>query len=170
MLHHCVSSQLDDSMAKQCTTSSRGATCPSLSVRPAQQLLIAGWLVCTYLIVCLQEDEDIVIEYVAAPAPDIEELVQQVVPSSSKAAGAAADADEEEEQGYGGLGLGAVPGLGLGFKKSEEPAEPAVDTEVSRAACNVDGSTADDASMRDGSIDVLLVMVQSYKPSSHRAQ
>jgi hypothetical protein len=87
----------------------------------------------------LQDEEDIVIEYVPAPAPDIEGLLQQAAPSSSKPEEQqqqAADDDEEDdgERGFGGLGLGATPGLGsglgLGFKKAAEPAEAAVDTEV----------------------------------------
>lgn len=79
-----------------------------------------------------QEDEDVVIEYVAAPAPDIEELLQQAAPSTSNAAAAAED-DDGEERGYGGLGLAAAPGLGmtgLGFKKAEEEQPAAVDAEV----------------------------------------
>lgn len=74
------------------------------------------------------------IEYVPAPAPDIEGLLQQAAPSSSKPEQQQAGEDEEDdgERGFGGLGLGAAPGLGLGlgFKKAEEPAEAAVDTEV----------------------------------------
>lgn len=92
-----------------------------------------------------------VVEYVAAPAPDIEELLQAAAPSSSTrdaaAAGADADGDaamgeEDEDRGYGGLGLGATAGLGstaglgageggalgLGFRKADEP--PPVDPEV----------------------------------------
>jgi hypothetical protein len=90
----------------------------------------------------LQADADVVVEYVAAPAPDIEELIQ-AGPSSS-AADAAADADVDDEGGYGGLGLGATPGLGstaglgagggglgLGFRKAGEPSTSApVDPEV----------------------------------------
>lgn len=79
------------------------------------------------------DEEDIVIEYVPAPAPDIEGLLQQAAPSSSKPEQQQAGEDEEDdgERGFGGLGLGAAPGLGLGlgFKKAEEPAEAAVDTE-----------------------------------------
>jgi hypothetical protein len=81
----------------------------------------------------LQDEEDIVIEYVAAPAPDIEGLLQQAAPSSSKPEQQQAEDEEDDgERGFGGLGLGATPGLGLGlgFKKAEEPAEAAVDTEV----------------------------------------
>jgi hypothetical protein len=85
----------------------------------------------------LQDEEDIVVEYVPAPAPDIEGLLQQAAPSSSKPEQqqqqqAADDEEDDGERGFGGLGLGATPGLGsgLGFKKAEEPAEAAVDTEV----------------------------------------
>ena len=87
-----------------------------------------------------------VVEYVAAPAPDIEELIQ-AAPSSSARGAAAADgaadaAMEDDDGGYGGLGLGATAGLGstaglgagggalgLGFRKADEP--PPVDPEVS---------------------------------------
>jgi hypothetical protein len=103
----------------------------------------------------LQEEDDIVIEYVPAPAPDIEELLQHNGSSTSRppdapdkaaeaagddaAAGGSAD-DEDAERGYGGLGLGATAGLGLGataglglgFRKAEpEPEPPAADAEVS---------------------------------------
>lgn len=108
-----------------------------------------------------QVDSDVIVEYVAAPAPDIEELIQQAVPgsTSSAPAGAGADADadgdgpaaaagaggedEDAEEGYGGLGLGATAGLGssggggglgLGFTKASEPSTSAsVDPEVRRA-------------------------------------
>lgn len=96
----------------------------------------------------LQADADVVVEYVAAPAPDIEELIQ-AVPSTSTPDGtpaaAEADAMEDDEGGYGGLGLGATAGLGstgglgagggglgLGFRKAGEPSTSApVDPEVS---------------------------------------
>eukprot|EP00878_Enallax_costatus_P017690 GHUV01018586.1.p1 GENE.GHUV01018586.1~~GHUV01018586.1.p1 ORF type:complete len:245 (+),score=116.57 GHUV01018586.1:298-1032(+) len=73
------------------------------------------------------DDDDVVIEYVAAPAPDIEQLLQPAAPSSSRPAADAGDADADDERGYGGLGLGAAPGLGmsgLGFRRAGEP-EPA---------------------------------------------
>lgn len=91
-----------------------------------------------------------VVEYVAAPAPDIEELIQ-AAPSSSARGAAAADgaadaAMEDDDGGYGGLGLGATAGLGstaglgagggalgLGFRKADEP--PPVDPEVSWGEC-----------------------------------
>jgi len=111
---------------------------------------------CCRLALCCQVDGDIIVEYVAAPAPDIEELIQQVLPSSSAADGTAADqdaardgegdGDDDADRGYGGLGLGAAPGLGstaglgssgalgLGFTKASEPSSSAtaVDPEVGR--------------------------------------
>lgn len=109
---------------------------------------------CCPAALCCQVNGDIVVEYVAAPAPDIEELIQQVLPSSSAADGTAADQDAagegdgdgDADMGYGGLGLGAAPGLGstaglgssgalgLGFTKASETStsEAAVDPEVGR--------------------------------------
>jgi hypothetical protein len=96
-----------------------------------------------------QGEDDVVVEYVPAPAPDIAGLLALAASSGggdgSEAAAAAAapaaegaagegggggggdDAEEEDgEPGFGGLGLGATPGLGmggsggLGFQKAEE--------------------------------------------------